>query len=65
MGCGAGLLAEPLARLGAAVTGVDAAPGISRAAQAHAAAAGLAIDYRVGGIEAVAGEAFDLVRRWR
>ena len=61
MGCGAGLLAEPLARLGAAVTGVDAAPENIGAAAAHAAAAGLQIDYRTGGIDAVAGEAFDLV----
>ena len=61
MGCGAGLLAEPLARLGASVTGVDAAPEVIAAATVHATAAGLAIDYRVGGIEAVAGERFDLV----
>jgi 2-polyprenyl-6-hydroxyphenyl methylase/3-demethylubiquinone-9 3-methyltransferase len=61
VGCGAGLLAEPLARLGAAVTGVDAAPENIAAAQAHAGAQGLAIDYRAGGIEAVAGETFDLV----
>ena len=61
MGCGAGLLAEPLARLGATVTGVDAAPEVIAAATAHATAAGPAIDYRVGGIEAVAGERFDLI----
>lgn len=61
MGCGAGLLAEPLARLGAAVTGVDASAEVIEAARNHAAAGGLAIDYRVGGIEAVAGERFDLV----
>ena len=61
MGCGAGLLAEPLARLGAAVTGVDAAPELIAAARAHAEGAGLAIDYRAGGVEAVAGERFDLV----
>ena len=59
MGCGAGLLAEPLARLGAAVTGVDASADVIAAARAHAAA--LAIDYRVGGVEQVAGEQFDLV----
>ena len=40
VGCGAGLLAEPLARLGAAVTGVDAAPENIAAARAHAVAAG-------------------------
>lgn len=61
IGCGAGLLAEPLARLGAAVTGIDAAPENVAAAAAHAAAGGLAIDYRAGGVEAVAGETFDLV----
>ena len=61
MGCGAGLLAEPLARLGAAVTGVDAAPAVIAAAQAHAADSGLSIDYRAGGVEVIAGERFDLV----
>ena len=61
MGCGAGLLSEPLARLGATVTAVDAAPENVAAARTHAAGQGLAIDYRQGGIEAVAGETFDLV----
>ena len=61
MGCGAGLLCEPLARLGAAVTGVDAAPENIAAARGHAAQTGLAIDYRAGDAAAVAGEAFDLV----
>lgn len=61
VGCGAGLLAEPLARLGAAVTGVDAAPENIGAARAHAEAQGLAIDYVAGGVEAVAGRQFDLV----
>ena len=60
VGCGAGLLAEPLARLGAAVTGVDAAAENVAVARAHARGAGLAIDYVAGGVEAVAG-AFDLV----
>lgn len=60
VGCGAGLLAEPLARLGAAVTGVDAAPENIAAARAHAEAVGLAIDYRAGGVEAIEGS-FDLV----
>ncbi len=50
VGCGAGLLAEPLARLGAAVTGVDAAAENVAAAQAHAASGGLSIDYRHGDI---------------
>ncbi|HWK37131.1 bifunctional 2-polyprenyl-6-hydroxyphenol methylase/3-demethylubiquinol 3-O-methyltransferase UbiG [Sphingomonas sp.] len=61
MGCGAGLLAEPLARLGAKVTGVDAAAENIGAAAAHASAGGLAIDYLAGGIETVAGRQFDLV----
>lgn len=61
VGCGAGLLAEPLSRLGAAVTGVDAAPENVAVAQAHAEASGLTIDYRAGGVEALAGETFDLV----
>ncbi|MFA5962725.1 MAG: bifunctional 2-polyprenyl-6-hydroxyphenol methylase/3-demethylubiquinol 3-O-methyltransferase UbiG [Sphingomonas sp.] len=61
VGCGAGLLCEPLARLGAAVTGVDAAVENIAAARAHAALSGLAIDYRAGGIEALTGETFDLV----
>ena len=59
VGCGAGLLAEPLARLGAAVTGIDAAAEVIAAACDHAGS--LAIDYRVGGIEVTAGERFDLV----
>ena len=61
MGCGAGLLCEPLARLGAAVTGVDAAPENIAIAQRHAASVGLSIDYRSGDTGAVAGETFDLV----
>ena len=61
IGCGAGLLAEPLARLGAAVTGIDAAPENIAVATAHAAASGLSIDYRAGGIEATDGARFDLV----
>lgn len=61
VGCGAGLLAEPLARLGAAVTGIDASAEVIAAARAHAATGGVGIDYRVGGVEAVAGERFDLV----
>ncbi len=61
VGCGAGLLAEPLARLGASVTGIDAAPENVAVAQAHAAASGLTIDYRAGGIEATGGTRFDLV----
>ncbi|WP_343517941.1 bifunctional 2-polyprenyl-6-hydroxyphenol methylase/3-demethylubiquinol 3-O-methyltransferase UbiG [Sphingomonas sp.] len=62
VGCGAGLLCEPLARLGAQVTGVDAAPENVGAARAHADASGLAIDYLAGEFEQVAaGRTFDLV----
>jgi len=60
VGCGAGLLAEPLARLGAKVTAVDAAPELIGVAKAHAAGQGLAVDYRVVGVEAVDGQ-FDLI----
>ena len=60
VGCGAGLLAEPLARLGAEVTGVDPAPENIAAAQSHALGQGLAIDYRVGSVEALHGR-FDLI----
>jgi 2-polyprenyl-6-hydroxyphenyl methylase/3-demethylubiquinone-9 3-methyltransferase len=60
VGCGAGLLAEPLARLGANVTAVDAAPETIEAARAHALGQGLEIDYRVGGVERLDGR-YDLV----
>jgi 2-polyprenyl-6-hydroxyphenyl methylase/3-demethylubiquinone-9 3-methyltransferase len=60
VGCGAGLLAEPLARLGAAVTAVDAAPENIAAARLHAQGQGLEIDYRVGGVESLDGQ-HDLV----
>jgi 2-polyprenyl-6-hydroxyphenyl methylase/3-demethylubiquinone-9 3-methyltransferase len=64
IGCGGGLLCEPMARLGFAVTGVDASEEGVGAAQAHAAEAGLAIDYRCATAEALldAGAGpFDLV----
>lgn len=61
VGCGAGLLCEPLARLGAAVTGVDAAPENIAAAKAHAALSGLQIDYRAGEIAAQGLGQFDVV----
>ncbi|MES2753249.1 MAG: bifunctional 2-polyprenyl-6-hydroxyphenol methylase/3-demethylubiquinol 3-O-methyltransferase UbiG [Pseudomonadota bacterium] len=61
VGCGAGLLCEPLARLGAAVTGIDAAPENIAAARAHAAAGKLTIDYHAGELTALAGRRFDLV----
>jgi 2-polyprenyl-6-hydroxyphenyl methylase / 3-demethylubiquinone-9 3-methyltransferase len=61
VGCGAGLLCEPLARLGAAVTGVDAAPENIAAARAHAALGGLAIDYRAGELSDARLGRFDIV----
>jgi 2-polyprenyl-6-hydroxyphenyl methylase/3-demethylubiquinone-9 3-methyltransferase len=60
VGCGAGLLAEPLARLGARVTGLDASPELIVVAREHAAATGLAIDYRAGEIADQEGQ-FDLI----
>ncbi len=61
VGCGAGLLCEPLARLGAAMTGVDAAPENIEAAKAHAGLSGLQIDYRAGEIAAQGLGTFDIV----
>jgi 2-polyprenyl-6-hydroxyphenyl methylase/3-demethylubiquinone-9 3-methyltransferase len=61
VGCGAGLLCEPLARLGAAVTGIDAAAENVEVARAHAAGSELAIDYRCGDIAALGLGPFDLV----
>lgn len=60
VGCGAGLLAEPLARLGADVTAVDASQELIAAARAHAEARGLEIDYRAVAVEDLGGR-FDLV----
>lgn len=63
IGCGGGLLSEPMARLGADVLGADAAPRNIPVAQIHAEQSGLAIDYRHTTAEdlAAAGEAFDVV----
>jgi 2-polyprenyl-6-hydroxyphenyl methylase/3-demethylubiquinone-9 3-methyltransferase len=63
IGCGGGLLAEPLARLGAKVTGIDPAPANIEAAKAHAEGARLSIDYRAETAEAIAasGATFDAV----
>jgi len=60
VGCGAGLLAEPLARLGAKVTAIDPAAELVEAAREHAAGQGLDIDYRVSAIEKLEGT-FDLI----
>lgn len=63
VGCGGGLLCEPMARLGAAVTGIDAGEGNVEIARAHAGAMGLSIDYRFAAAAnlAAAGRAFDVV----
>jgi 2-polyprenyl-6-hydroxyphenyl methylase/3-demethylubiquinone-9 3-methyltransferase len=64
IGCGGGLLSEPMARLGFAVTAVDASEEGLGAARAHAAELGLAIDYRCATAEALLAEGagpFDVV----
>ncbi len=63
IGCGGGLLSEPLARLGADVVGADPAAANIEAARLHATQGGLAIDYRITTAEALAdaGERFDVV----
>jgi 2-polyprenyl-6-hydroxyphenyl methylase/3-demethylubiquinone-9 3-methyltransferase len=63
IGCGGGILSEPLARLGASVVGADPSESNIAVAQHHAAQAGLAIDYRSTTAEALAeaGESFDVV----
>ncbi len=63
IGCGGGLLSEPMCRLGASVTGVDASARNIATASVHAERGGLAIDYRQGTAEALAesGAQFDVV----
>lgn len=63
IGCGGGLLSEPMARLGATVTGVDASESTIPVAQIHAAQMGLTIDYRQTTAEVLAqeGKEFDVV----
>ncbi len=63
IGCGGGLMSEPMARLGATVTGADAAPGNIAVAALHAEEQGLTIDYRNETAEALAaqGREFDVV----
>ena len=63
IGCGGGLLSEPMTRLGASVTGVDASDRNIAVAALHAERQGLAIDYRQGTAEALAdsGAQFDVV----
>jgi 2-polyprenyl-6-hydroxyphenyl methylase/3-demethylubiquinone-9 3-methyltransferase len=63
IGCGGGLICEPMARLGAAVTGIDPSAKNVGTARTHAAATGLEIDYRATTAEALAedGLRFDMV----
>jgi 2-polyprenyl-6-hydroxyphenyl methylase/3-demethylubiquinone-9 3-methyltransferase len=63
IGCGGGLLSEPLARMGFSVAGIDPAGNNVDVARAHAAAEGVAVDYRKTTVEAMAeeGAAFDVV----
>lgn len=63
IGCGGGLLAEPLARMGAGVTGIDPAETNVETARLHAEESGVPVTYRAATAEALAetGEAFDIV----
>lgn len=63
IGCGGGLVAEPLARLGANVTAIDPSPDTIAAARAHATVSDVAIDYRAITAEelAASGRSFDAV----
>jgi 2-polyprenyl-6-hydroxyphenyl methylase/3-demethylubiquinone-9 3-methyltransferase len=63
VGCGAGILSEPLTRMGATVVGIDPSAEIIAAARHHAAQSGLTIDFRATTAEnlAAAGERFDVV----
>ena len=63
IGCGGGLLCEPMARLGATVVGVDPSEKNIKTATVHAAEMELVIDYRIGTAEdlAAAGETFDVI----
>jgi 2-polyprenyl-6-hydroxyphenyl methylase / 3-demethylubiquinone-9 3-methyltransferase len=63
IGCGGGILCEPLTRLGASVVGVDPSESNVLVARQHAARSGLTIDYRNSTVEALAqaGEVFDVV----
>ncbi len=60
VGCGAGLMCEPLARLGAKVTGVDAAPENVEVARAHAAQQGIELTYHCAEVSTLSGQ-YDLV----
>ena len=63
IGCGGGLLCEPMARLGAEIVGADASATNIEVAKLHAEESGLAVDYRATTAEALAdaGERFDVI----
>lgn len=62
VGCGGGLVCEPMARLGAHVTGIDATEPNIRVAKAHAEQGGLKVDYQHGTAESLVGQTrFDVV----
>ncbi len=63
IGCGGGLLSEPLAKMGAEVTGIDPSEKNIKTAMVHAEEQGVVVDYRVGTAEALAeaGERYDVV----
>jgi 2-polyprenyl-6-hydroxyphenyl methylase / 3-demethylubiquinone-9 3-methyltransferase len=63
IGCGGGLLSEPMARMGFAVTGADASEDNIQIARAHAQQSGVAVNYRFATAEALAAahESFDIV----
>ncbi|MGE5546986.1 MAG: bifunctional 2-polyprenyl-6-hydroxyphenol methylase/3-demethylubiquinol 3-O-methyltransferase UbiG [Solirubrobacterales bacterium] len=61
VGCGGGLLSEPLARMGFAVTGIDAGDKNIAVAKIHAEQSGVTVDYRVGGPEDIEPGSFDVV----
>lgn len=60
IGCGGGIVCEPLARLGGIVTGIDIAPELIETAKAHAAAQGLEVTYKAQALETIT-EQFDIV----
>ncbi len=63
-GCGGGLVSEPLARLGASVTGIDAGDANIKAAMLHAESHGVEVDYRLGAVEGLIAsgtEPYDIV----
>jgi len=61
IGCGGGLLSEPISRMGFTITGIDAGDRNIAIAKTHAEQTGLTIDYRVGGPETLDGTLYDVV----